>query len=199
MASTPDSDLLRGKVAERSKKLLFPCPGPGGFQCTNLQVQFIRISPGPAVAPGHDIRAPRRQTKVELAGLSQTSAMRLTRRCASRRETTNAQLQTCKRRQIRAILLKSWIPIVAATCVISAERDEHGRKFRRTACPFKLVAKSVYNDSKWEVEVTCPNAEHIHSETTREPAAPASETQPKPLIQSFPVEGLKGNPSIDKC
>ncbi|KAG3188768.1 hypothetical protein PC128_g12043 [Phytophthora cactorum] len=68
-------------------------------------------------------------------------------------------------------------------------------KFRRTACPFKLVAKSVYNDSKWEVEVTCPNAEHIHSETTREPAAPASETQPKPLIQSFPVEGLKGNPS----
>ncbi|KAF1787879.1 Protein kinase, ATP binding site [Phytophthora cactorum] len=86
-------------------------------------------------------------------------------------------------------------PIVAATCVISAKGTNTGRKFRRTACPFKLVAKSVYNDSKWEVEVTCPNAEHIHSETTREPAAPASETQPKPLIQSFPVEGLKGNPS----
>ncbi|ETN09721.1 serine/threonine protein kinase [Phytophthora nicotianae INRA-310] len=70
-------------------------------------------------------------------------------------------------------------------------------KFRRTACPFKLVAKSVYNDSKWEVEVTCPNPRHIHSEATGEPAAPAcveAEAPPKPSIQSIPIEGLKGSP-----
>ncbi|KAL3669969.1 hypothetical protein V7S43_005341 [Phytophthora oleae] len=70
-------------------------------------------------------------------------------------------------------------------------------KFRRTACPFKLITKSVYTGNKWEVQVTCPNAEHIHSETTGDVAASAlveSEAPSKSQVQAFPVEGLKANP-----
>ncbi|OWZ19458.1 Serine/threonine protein kinase [Phytophthora megakarya] len=50
-------------------------------------------------------------------------------------------------------------------------------KFRRTACPFKLVAKSVYDEGKWEVEVLCSNAEHIHSGTTETGVPAADETE----------------------
>ncbi|KAK1929709.1 Serine/threonine-protein kinase-transforming protein Rmil [Phytophthora citrophthora] len=74
-------------------------------------------------------------------------------------------------------------------------------KFRRTACPFKLIAKSVYSEDKWEVEVTCPNAEHIHSETTGSFAAlksVESDTLLKSQAQAFPVEGLKGSPASRK-
>ncbi|KAG7378546.1 hypothetical protein PHYPSEUDO_009939 [Phytophthora pseudosyringae] len=74
-------------------------------------------------------------------------------------------------------------------------------KFRRTACPFKLVAKSVFDGGNWEVEVTCSNAEHIHSETTGGEATTlaSGSKEPESLLKPvFPIEGLKGSPPSRK-